>query len=51
MEEEIRNGHHGTMPLRTVAASQAIGALFSNAHMWANRVKDAFDPQRVSNPF
>ena len=51
MQADIRNGHHGTMPPRTAAAGAAIGALFSNAHVWAGRVKDALDPERVSNPF
>jgi hypothetical protein len=51
MQADIRNGHHGTMPPRTAAAGAAIGALFSNAHVWAGRVKDALDPNRLANPF
>lgn len=51
LQADIRNGHHGTMPPRLAAAAAAMGPLYSNAHLWANRVKDAFDPQRVSNPF
>jgi hypothetical protein len=51
LQADIRNGHHGTMPPRTAAGSAALGALYSNSHLWAGRVKDAFDPQRVSNPF
>jgi hypothetical protein len=51
MQADIRNGHHGTMPPRTAAAAAAIGPLFSNAHLWAGRVKDALDPNRLANPF
>jgi len=51
LQADIRNGHHGTMPPRTAAGSAALGALYSNSHLWAGRVKEAFDPQRVSNPF
>lgn len=51
LQADIRNGHHGTMPPRTAAASAALGAIYSNSHLWANRVKDAFDPQRLSNPY
>jgi glycolate oxidase len=51
MQADIRNGHHGTMPPRTAAGGAALGALFSNSHLWAGRVKEAFDPQHVSNPF
>jgi FAD/FMN-containing dehydrogenase len=51
MQADIRNGHHGTMPPRTAAAGASLGPLFSNAQLWAARVKDAFDPRLLANPF
>ncbi len=51
LEADIRNGHHGTMPPRMAAAAMALGALYSNSSEWARRIKEAFDPEAVSNPF
>lgn len=51
MEADIRNHHHGSMPPRSAAAANAIGSLFSNAHVWARKIKEAFDPTAVSNPY
>ena len=51
VQADIRNGHHGTMPPRASAAGAALGPVYSNAHLWAGRVKDALDPHRLANPF
>jgi FAD/FMN-containing dehydrogenase len=50
MEEDIKHGHHGTMPPRTISGGRALGPQFSNVHLWAERIKAAFDPRALSNP-
>jgi glycolate oxidase len=50
VESEIELGLHGTMPPRTVSGGRALGPLYSNAHLWVERIKDAFDRARISNP-
>jgi hypothetical protein len=50
LEADIKNSHHATMPPRIPATAEALGRLYSNSHRWAQAIKDAFDPQTVSNP-
>lgn len=50
IEEDIKHGHHGTMPPRTIDGGRALGPHFSNVHLWAERIKEAFDPKALSNP-
>jgi hypothetical protein len=50
IEADIKNGHHGTMPPGIPAAAGALGHLYSNSQRWAQAIKNAFDPQGVSNP-
>lgn len=44
-ETDRAHGFHAEMP---ISASQ--GPLYSNCHIWAGRIKEAFDPMGVSNP-
>jgi hypothetical protein len=48
-ETDIRHGYHAAMPSRFMMERQ--GPLYSNYHVWAIKIKDALDPNRVSNPF
>ena len=50
LEADIKNSHHATMPPRIPAAAEALDRLYSNSHRWAQAIKNAFDPQTVSNP-
>jgi hypothetical protein len=50
LDADIKNGHHATMPPRIPAAAEALGHLYSNSQRWAQAIKNAFDPQAVSNP-
>lgn len=50
LETEIRHGHHATMPPRSQSMMEILGPLYSNYHVWATKIKQAFDPNMVSNP-
>jgi glycolate oxidase len=47
---DIKYGHHAAMPPRVKALLERLGPLYSNFHVWMTKVKDAFDPNGVSNP-
>jgi FAD/FMN-containing dehydrogenase len=49
-ETDIGHGYHSSSPPRTGAMLQRLGPLYSNCHVWAERIKQAFDPNNVSNP-
>jgi len=50
METDIKYGHHASSTPRTGEMMRKLGPLFSNYHVWAEQIKDAFDPNQVSNP-
>jgi glycolate oxidase len=47
---DMRHGFHSTMPRNNKAALEMQGPLYSNYHIWAAQIKEAFDPNKVSNP-
>ena len=49
-ETDISHGYHAEMPGASPAAMARQGTLYSNYHLWASRIKAAFDPNNVSNP-
>lgn len=49
-ETDIKHGNHGSMPYRGKTSLALRGPLYSNCHVWLNRIKDAFDPNGLSNP-
>lgn len=49
-ETDIKHGYHAASPPRAVSAMEKLGPLYSNFHVWAIKIKEAFDPNAVSNP-
>lgn len=49
-ENDIKKGHHASTPPRVKAVMEQLGPLYNNFHIWTNRIKDAFDPNGLSNP-
>ena len=45
-ETEIRHGHHGTMPPRSMPMLGALGPLYSNCHIWSEKIREAFGAGR-----
>lgn len=41
-ETEIRHGHHATMPPRSMPMLQKLGPLYSNCHVWSEKIREAF---------
>jgi len=41
-ENEIRHGYHGTMPPRTMPMLEKLGPLYSNCHVWSEKIREAF---------
>jgi hypothetical protein len=50
METDIKHGYHAATPAHGKAMMEKFGPLWSNFHVWAGKIKDAFDPNDVSNP-
>ncbi len=44
LETDIKNGYHASSPMKMY------GPLWSNYHLWANKIKSLYDPNNVSNP-
>jgi len=49
-ETDIRHGYHASMPPNSQSLLKQLGPLYSNCHVWAMKIKEAFDPNMVSNP-
>jgi hypothetical protein len=49
-ETDIKHGYHAASPPRATSAMDKLGPLYSNFHIWAKKIKDAFDPNGLSNP-
>jgi len=49
-ENDIKHGYHAATPPRVKAAMERFGPLYSNFHIWTDKIKNAFDPNGVSNP-
>jgi glycolate oxidase len=47
---DIKHGYHASMPPNSKSLMEQLGPLYSNYHIWANKIKEAFDPNMVSNP-
>ena len=45
-ETEIRHGHHSTMPPRSMPMLEALGPLYSNCHIWSEKIREAFGAGR-----
>jgi glycolate oxidase len=50
IETQINHGYHTHMPPRALSGIIKLGPLYSNYHVWAIKIKDAFDPYHISNP-
>ncbi len=50
MENDIKHGYHAATPPQVREMMEKLGPLYSNFHIWRNRIKEAFDPNNVSNP-
>ena len=50
METDIRHGYHAATPPPVKALMEMLGPLYSNFQIWRNKIKEAFDPNIVSNP-
>ncbi|MEM2560505.1 MAG: hypothetical protein QXD53_06950 [Candidatus Bathyarchaeia archaeon] len=48
LETQIKYGYHTHMPPRTGPGIEKLGPLYSNYHIWATKIKKAFDPNEVS---
>jgi len=49
-ETDIKHGYHASMPPNSKSLMEQLGPLYSNYHVWATKIKEAFDPNMVSNP-
>jgi hypothetical protein len=49
-EADIKRGFHAAMPPGSGALMEQLGPLYSNYHVWARKIKEAFDRRNVSNP-
>jgi hypothetical protein len=49
-EADIMHGHHATAIISSRFLMEQLGPLYSNFHLWAMKIKEAFDPNNVSNP-
>jgi glycolate oxidase len=47
---DIRHGYHASMPPNSKSLMEQLGPLYSNYHVWAMKISEAFDPNMVSNP-
>jgi hypothetical protein len=45
-ETEIRHGHHATMPPRSMPLLKTLGPLYSNCHIWSEKIREAFGAGR-----
>jgi glycolate oxidase len=50
MQTDITHGYHAATPPPVKAMMERLGPLYSNFQIWTNKIKDAFDPNKVSNP-
>lgn len=50
LESDIRHGYHAASPPPAREIMEKLGPLYSNFHVWRNKIKEAFDPDNVSNP-
>jgi hypothetical protein len=50
LETDIKHGYHAASPTLAKTMMERHGPLWSNYHIWANKFKQAFDPNNVSNP-
>ena len=48
-ETDIKHGFHAQTPMRFKPAIDRLGPLYSNFHVWLKQIKNAFDPNDVSN--
>jgi hypothetical protein len=49
-QTDIRHGYHAAMPPHRESLIEQTGPLYSNFHVWAMKIKKAFDPNMASNP-
>jgi hypothetical protein len=50
LDNDIKHGYHAATPPPVKALMEKLGPLYSNFHKWRQRIKEAFDPNNVSNP-
>jgi len=50
LETDIRHGFHAATPAHGRAMMEKYGPLWSNFHLWAAKIRAAFNPQEISNP-
>jgi glycolate oxidase len=50
METDIKHGFHTSTPAFGRQMMEKYGPLWSNFHIWSGKIKDTFDPNKVSNP-
>ena len=50
LDNDIKHGYHAATPPPVKALTEKLGPLYSNFHKWRQRIKEAFDPNNVSNP-
>ena len=49
-ESDREHGLHSEMPGGSISQLNSMGPLYSNFHIWAMQMKEAFDPNNVANP-
>jgi len=49
LETDIKHGYHAATPMQGKALEK-LGPLWSNYHVWLNKIKESFDPLDLSNP-
>ena len=49
-QEDIDRHFHSETPGSLMPATMDLGPLYSNYHLWLQRLKQSFDPNNVSNP-
>jgi glycolate oxidase len=50
LENDIKHGYHAASPPPLKEMMEKLGPLYSNFHIWRNKIKASFDPNNVSNP-
>lgn len=46
----MMHGHHATAIISSKFLMGQVGPLYSDYHVWVMKIKDAFDPNKISNP-
>jgi hypothetical protein len=49
-EADMMHGHHATAIISSKFLMGQVGPLYSDYHVWTMKIKDAFDPNNISNP-